>query len=108
MDESRDLADYDEPKELDMVFGGLESIKGGVNDLYAAAERTAKLAEKPRLYPFCGTEDFLYGSNTRFRDFISQLAYDYTYEESPGGHEWELWDRRIARFIRMLGLERAK
>jgi S-formylglutathione hydrolase FrmB len=94
------------PRDMQALFGPKNQIKGSVNDLYAAAEKTAKLALKPKIYQYCGTDDFLYESNTRFRDFVQGLGYDYTYEESPGGHEWRLWDKYIEKFLTLLDLEK--
>ncbi|MCL2816435.1 MAG: esterase family protein [Oscillospiraceae bacterium] len=91
--------------ESKMFFGETAQIRGSQNDLLAAAEKTAKLPEKPKLYQYCGTEDFLYEGNVIFRDFVKNLGFDYTYEESPGGHEWKYWDKYIKKFIGMLNLE---
>jgi putative tributyrin esterase len=49
----------------------------------------------PKLFQCCGTEDFLYGFNTQFRDYARQLGVDLTYEEGPGAHTWEYWDTNI-------------
>jgi S-formylglutathione hydrolase FrmB len=95
---------FDDQKQVDMILGSIDDYKGSANDLYAMAEKTAKLDKKPKLYQFCGTDDFLYEGNIRYRDFIKNLGYDYTYEETPGGHVWELWDRQIKVFIDMLEL----
>ena len=54
---------------------------------------------KPRLYQGCGTEDFLYKDNIRFRDHMSKLDFDHTYEEEPGDHDWRYWDKKIQRVI---------
>ena len=50
---------------------------------------------KPRIYIWCGTEDFLYEDNIKFRDFMKKLDFDFTYEESPGDHTWGYWDMKI-------------
>jgi len=92
--------------ELKMVLGDLESYQNSPNDLFVAAERTSKLAVKPRLYQFCGTDDFLYESNIKFKEFIGKLGFDYTYEEAPGGHEWRLWDIYILKVLQWLNLEK--
>lgn len=98
----------EDPKnpEFEMIMGKPSEFKGSVNDLFAAAEKTAKLREKPMLYQFCGTEDFLYEGNLRFRDFVKPLGFDYTYAETPGGHEWRLWDKQIEGFLKMLPLKK--
>jgi len=98
--------DSEADNEIKMIAGGLDKIKGSENDLTAAAEKTAKLSVKPTLYQFCGTDDFLYDSNKRFKNLIQNLGYDYTYEECPGGHEWRLWDKYIGKFINTLNLEK--
>jgi putative tributyrin esterase len=60
------------------------------------------LRPKPRLYQCCGTEDPLYTQNTRFRDAVQELGFDYLYEEGPGDHSWAYWDKMIARTLTWL------
>ena len=78
------------------VFGPAEDVPGSENDLFAAAEALTVPALRPRVYMWCGTEDFLYDQNTRMRDHLRALGYDLTYEESPGDHQWKYWDKKIA------------
>ena len=78
------------------VFGPAEDVSGSENDLFAAAEALTDPALRPRVYMWCGTEDFLYAQNTRMRDHLRALGYDLTYEESPGDHQWKYWDKKIA------------
>jgi S-formylglutathione hydrolase FrmB len=77
------------------VFGDLSKVPGSQNDLFALAKKVAKGSVKPRLYQCCGTEDFLYADNIRFRDAICKLPLDLTYDEGPGEHNWAYWDRMI-------------
>lgn len=74
------------------------------NDLFAAAEDYARAENAPplRLYTWCGTEDFLYQSNIRFRDHVQKLGLDLTYEECPGDHQWKYWDEKIQRVLEWL------
>ena len=30
---------------------------------------------------------------------VQTLDYDFTYEESPGSHEWRYWDTNIQRVL---------
>ena len=71
-------------------------MPGSENDLFAAATALADPALRPKIYMWCGTEDFLYAQNTRMRDHLRALGYDLTYEESPGDHQWRYWDQKIA------------
>ncbi len=72
-------------------------------DLFYLAQLASKKTQKPKLYQWCGTEDFLYSDNVKFRDFIKNLDFDYTYSESPGDHSWEYWDEQIKKTVDFFG-----
>ncbi|MDR3121602.1 MAG: esterase family protein [Clostridiales bacterium] len=88
------------------VFGPAETVAGGENDLFALAESRKKLGNMPRIYQWCGTEDFLYDQNVAFRDHLQALGYDLTYEEGPGDHQWKYWDEKIQRVLEWLPLKK--
>jgi putative tributyrin esterase len=85
-------------------FGDLDKVAGGPHDLFALAKQVSGSTIKPRLFQYCGTEDFLYADNFRFRDFIRPLGFDYTYKETPGDHNWKYWDAEIQTFLKWLAL----
>jgi S-formylglutathione hydrolase FrmB len=85
--------------EIRSIFGDMNSFDNSPDDLYSLARKTSGSMEKPRLYQICGTEDFLYQDNVRFRNFIQPLGYEYTYEESPGDHSWDYWDEKIKKVL---------
>ncbi len=97
--------DSDRGKEWDAfmtrVFGDMADFRGSGHDLLHAAERLVdRDGDRPRLYQCCGTEDFLYQQNLRFRDHARQLGLDLNYHEHEGfGHTWDYWDARIAEVI---------
>ena len=99
---------HDEPEwaaELVNVFGDPATLPGSGNDLLHLAEVVAQSAgPKPRLYQCCGTEDFLYAQNVRYRDHALSLGLDLTYEDGPGEHEWGYWDAQIQRVLAWLPL----
>lgn len=87
------------------IFGeSTESIL--FNDLFTAADDYAAVQDAPpvHLYLWCGTEDFLYDANLRFRDHVNNLGLDLTYEECPGDHRWQYWDEKIQRVLEWLPL----
>ena len=84
------------------VFGPAEDVSGSENDLFAAATALTDPALRPRIYMWCGTEDFLYAQNIRMRDHLRALGYDLMYEESPGDHQWRHWDKKIAGALNWL------
>ena len=79
------------------IFGDTDKIQGSNNDLFALAERCR--APRPKLFMWCGTEDFLYNANIRMRDHLIALGYDLSYSESAGDHQWKYWDREIQNVI---------
>lgn len=69
-----------------------------------------KLADKlmqqgtqvPRLFQWCGTEDFLYDDNQRFRQHAAHIGLPLDYHEGPGDHSWQHWDREIQAVLKWL------
>ena len=94
-----DMAALDERRDANPAFhnafGPFESIKSSDNDLLAVAERLTDKVKRPRVYMWCGTEDFLIEPNRTMRGHLVKLGYDITYEESPGDHQWKYWDEKI-------------
>jgi putative tributyrin esterase len=91
-------------EQMRNIFGDLSKVQGSSNDLFALVEKVAKGKVKPKLYQCCGTEDFLYTHNLRFRDFVLKLPLDLTYEEGPGEHNWAYWDAMIQKVLAWLPL----
>jgi S-formylglutathione hydrolase FrmB len=87
------------------IFGDLDKFPGSQHDLFALAEKVARSEVRPRLFQYCGSEDFLYADNIRFRDFVRPLGFDYTYEETPGDHDWVYWDTMIQKVLAWLSLK---
>jgi S-formylglutathione hydrolase FrmB len=85
--------------EFRTIFGDLSKVPGSRHDLIALAKKVARGPVKPRLYQCCGTEDFIYPDNIRFRDAVRKLPLDLTYEEGPGEHNWAYWDTMIQRVL---------
>ncbi len=83
------------------IFTSEEALAGSDNDLMALAERLAEGRESlPRLYAWCGTEDFLYQGNLKAWEHVKKLGYDVTCEESAGDHQWKYWDEKIQDVLR--------
>ncbi len=72
-------------------------------DLFVLAKNAEQAPVRPRLYQWCGTEDFLYEGNVKFKEFMETTSFDYTYAEGPGTHEWEFWDEQLKVFLKMIG-----
>lgn len=79
-------------RELIPVFG--EKIPTEAT-LYDIADMHEKDEEKPRLYMTIGKEDYMYEDNIDFQKYMKKKAYDYTFVETEGDHNWTLWDKTV-------------
>ncbi len=73
-----------------------ESLPNSTSDLYRLVRDAERLSPacRPVLRQICGTEDYLYEDNLRFRDFMCpRNGWDYAYFEDKGAHWWDFWDR---------------
>ena len=60
----------------------------------------------PHMYLACGLDDPLLPPNRKFRDTMKELGVDVTYEEGPGAHEWDFWNRYIKKVLDWLPLDK--
>src|SRR5579859_2809890 len=96
---------YESPRDIDTewigrVFGD-HAVAGTDDDLFALIDRTGA---PPPLYLACGTEDFLYPDNVRFRDAYTAKGLPLTVDFGPGDHVWEYWDRTVRDVLAWLPL----
>lgn len=83
---------------LTKAICGDKQVKDSMHDLHYLIKNFN--AEKPlKICHYCGTDDFMIDQNRAFRDLISPLNFDYSYNEEPGVHEWRLWDKWAEDFI---------
>jgi putative tributyrin esterase len=89
------------------IFGDAQQVKGSDNDLLALATNL-KLSEKPlpKVFIWCGTEDFLYDQSLTMKAHLESLNFDLSYEESPGDHTWKYWDAQIQRVLSWLPIQK--
>lgn len=104
-----DVAEFRQSRSLDyqLIFGESGPARGSEHDVFhLSAELASSQRPHPRLYQCCGTEDFLLAQNRKLRDHLQPLGFDYLYEEGPGDHDWQYWDKMIARTLDWLELAR--
>lgn len=72
-----------------------ETLPDSSADLYRLVRDIEKSGvTRPLLRQICGTEDYLYPDNVRFRAFMdTRNGWDYSYFEDTGIHWWDFWDR---------------
>jgi S-formylglutathione hydrolase FrmB len=84
---------------------------GGPDDVIALAKGLNTLT-RPALRIDCGTEDFLYHDNVSAHESLLALGFEHEYNERPGNHNWDYWDKAIVDALpflkRNLGIDTNK
>ncbi len=89
--------------EFARIFGTVDDLIPNGNDLFDLAEKAIQAPNCPRILTVCGTEDFLYKLNLRFRDHMRKIKFpNYEFLEGPGTHEWGFWDYHIQYSLKFL------
>ena len=95
------------------VFGDLATAaETDKNHQVAYAQLRARVAtgqaQMPALYLACGTDDPFIASTRALRDQLAADGVDLTYDEMPGGHDWDFWAAQIKKVIDWLPLDEGK
>ncbi len=86
--------------DFDLIFDSRSALEGSENDLFALTTAlTQSLSPRPHLFQCCGTADFLYEDNVRFKEHARSEGLALTFEEGPGNHQWSYWDAMIQRAL---------
>lgn len=88
-----------------LIFGG-DDVAGTEHDLFSLIEKTHMNEQRPLLYQCCGTEDFLYEDNIRFKELCEKSNFKLTTDFGPGNHEWGYWDQKIQDVLAWLPLKK--
>lgn len=103
-------SDVTNPKRVNMqfeegLFGDLEKAVASEKNPIWLAKQLAGKQNLPDIYIACGTEDYLLPHSRNFRDLLLKNGFCVTYEEGPGGHDWDFWDTYIKKALDWLPLE---
>ncbi len=93
--------------EWKSIFGNdlqsTQDIYGTKHDVYALARKNKEEGKPfPKLYMWCGAQDFLLEHNRRLTNLLTELQVEHIYEETPGSHTWDAWDCKIQNGIKYL------
>ena len=79
------------------IFGEADSIENSDHDVYYLAQKIKEEGKPlPKIYLWCGTEDWRIVESRKMRDHLTALGYAVSYSESEGDHSWRYWDEQIA------------
>jgi len=80
-----------------------EEIRGSKHDVYALARKNKEEGKPfPKLYMWCGQQDFLLEHSRRLHSLLDELKVEHIYEETAGSHAWKCWDDKIQTALRFL------
>ena len=103
-----DIADFAtriKPEEMKGNFGfdieSADELIASKHDVFELARKNReKNIEFPKLYMWCGTDDYLLDHSRRFEAQLSQMGVEHLYEESSGNHGWKWWDAQIQNALK--------
>lgn len=83
------------------IFGSREELIGSDNEIFTLLKKRKEGTEPlPRLFAWCGTEDFLYEGNLLAWEKAKAEGYELTCFDTPGDHQWKYWDEQIQNVLR--------
>ena len=89
-------------KFAEKVSGFASKFNDGRLEIYSKLDVKLKnqFANPPKLYYIAvGKEDFVKKLNDDFRAKLNAGGYQYTYNETDGGHSWENWRKYLVDFL---------
>lgn len=92
-------------EEMLLLFGvsDAEELRDSCHDVYALARAHRDAGKEfPRLYLWCGEQDYLLEDSRRLHALFGELGVEHTYEESEGDHSWKWWDLQIQSALKVL------
>lgn len=77
-----------------------DELENTEHDLYYLTRENKK--ELPKLYMWCGTEDFLIKANREYSKLLCELGIEHRFDQSEGDHTWKWWDKHIVTALEYL------
>ncbi len=85
---------------IECNWGSLEELKGSDSDSKEWIDRAVARGTKlPKLFAGMGTEDFSYDFSKEYLAYCKEQGIEIHYEEMAGGHDWNVWDAMIQKFM---------
>ncbi len=82
------------------MFGPPKELLQSEVNLEILYQRLKKDKEEiPDIYLTCGTEDFVLEHSRALNKFLKKESASFYYEETPGTHEWYIWNGHINKAL---------
>lgn len=93
------------PRTFDYVGLFSAATMGGDAPFYADMDTTLE-AQRDNGFALywigCGTEDFLWEMNAKYRAKLDAMEFPYVFHESEGGHTWRNWRCYLTEFVQLI------
>ncbi len=100
---SRDLIAGEWKTVFGLDLNSPDDLKGSKHDVYALVRKNKQEGKPfPKLYVWCGKQDFLFEHTKRFIDVLNEQDIPHCYEETDGDHSWICWDMKIQNALDFL------
>ncbi|WP_160677159.1 alpha/beta hydrolase family protein [Clostridium sp. C8-1-8] len=87
-------------------FGDLSKVaESDKNPKWLAEKLVGENKDIPKIFMACGDKDSLLEANVEFKNHLEGVGIKVTFEIGSGGHDWDFWNRYIARVLEWLPLE---
>ncbi|MDR2975695.1 MAG: esterase family protein [Streptococcaceae bacterium] len=84
------------------IFGRTEEFEASDNKISNLIRHSS---QNPKIYIWCGAQDFLFEANKAIEAEFVAAGYDVTYETSDGIHDWYYWTQKIDSVLEWLPID---
>ena len=74
------------------------------DDPFFLAEKVLNEENVPDILLTCGTQDFLYNDNVKFKNHLEEIGYPAKFLQWEGNHNWKFWDESLDYLLEFLGV----
>ena len=81
------------------VFGDFSTLEGSERDPLSYVEKAVQANCMGGIWLACGTNDVLYGSNTRLYDNLKRMGASAAFLSVHGTHNWSAWTPHLKEMM---------
>lgn len=85
-------------RDFHAIFGDDFTVDSE-NELSLAAKKSLNQPFRPTIFMNCGLDDGFLKPNRSFKDELISLGFGVTYDEWPGGHDWDFFNAALKKAL---------